>query len=183
MKDLKGIRQLPNLLTLLNMLLGLSVLFFHIWQGERFRLYACSIILLAALLDVLDGKLARFLSAESKFGKQLDSFADFVSFGIAPLTILLTHGPIRSGGWLIYAAFGIYVMAAAWRLARFNLGDYAEYFVGLPITAAGFILTLVNLLLHFTSLLESQLTISLLVVVVVLLAVLMVSTKQIKRLW
>lgn len=182
MKYNRVARQLPNMITLLNMLLGITVLFIHIChQGESYRLTACALILIAALLDTADGKLARWLNAESALGKQLDSFADFVSFGIAPAAILLTYPAIRNQGWGMYACLILYAMAGAFRLARFNIGDYKDYFVGLPITAAGFLLMLLNLLLHYSMALQYAIAAPLVAALVCLLTALMVCNLKIKR--
>ena len=75
MKDRVLLKQLPNLLTLLNMVLGLVVVIALVWRGPGYRLGACALILLAGGVDALDGKLARLWDVESDFGKQLDSFA------------------------------------------------------------------------------------------------------------
>ena len=79
MKDRVLLKQLPNLLTLLNMVLGLVVVLALVWRGPGYRLGACALILLAGGVDALDGKLARLWDVESDFGKQLDSFARLVS--------------------------------------------------------------------------------------------------------
>lgn len=181
MKNSSLVKQLPNLLTCLNMLLGLVVLFSQVWKGPNYRLRACLLILLAACVDALDGKLARRLGVESSLGKQLDSFADIISFGIAPVLITLTHTQVRAGGWLSYACLGLYVLAAAFRLARFNIGDYRDYFLGLPITAAGTIVVAHNLLLHYSTLLQGRLGVPLTWGLFLVLAGLMVSRLPIRR--
>ena len=89
MKANRLIRLIPNILTTANMLLGILVLFIVICQkGEANRLASCIMILIAVGLDCLDGMMAKSFNAESPLGKQLDSFADFVSFGLAPLAVL-----------------------------------------------------------------------------------------------
>lgn len=173
------LRQVPNLLTLFNMSLGLRVVF-SLWQGPASLWQACLLILLAAVVDGVDGLLARRLGAESDLGKQLDSFADLISFGVAPALITLSHSAVRALGWPSYAALCLYVLAAAYRLARFNLGDFKEYFLGLPITAAGAILTGLNLLFHLTAL-ERGWALAGLNGLVLILAGMMASTLRIKR--
>lgn len=134
------IKNIPNLLTLGNMMLGFTVLYLSISKGgQDYRVLSCILILLAAVIDAFDGTIARFLEAESEFGKQLDSFADFISFGIAPVAVLLTVGSIGTAP-IILVLLVLYPLAGAFRLARFNLGNNNDYFVGLPITAAGSIL-------------------------------------------
>ncbi len=171
-------------MTFLNMMFGITVLFIHIcYIGENYRLTACMLILASVFLDVIDGKLARYLNAESDMGKQLDSFADFVSFGLAPMAILLTHEAIRQGGWLVYLCLLLYAAAGAFRLSRYNIGDFKNHFMGLPITAAGFILVLLNLLLHFTSILNHRFSVILAMAFVCLLSALMVSTVKVRRIF
>src|SRR5690606_3490034 len=76
-------KQIPNVLTLVNMLSGLTVLYLNIsMAGQDYSVLSCFLILIAAGLDAFDGTIARLLDTESDFGKQLDSFADLISFGI-----------------------------------------------------------------------------------------------------
>lgn len=182
MKNNRLVKQLPNMITLLNMLLGLTVLFIHMgYPGEGRRLVSCILIMIAVFLDTIDGKLARFLNAESMLGKQLDSFADFVSFGLAPGIILLTHPAIRDRGLPMYICVILYALAGAFRLARYNIGDYKDHFLGLPITAAGFLLMLLNLFLHYSAALRHSVTVFLVAAFVCTLTVLMVSNIKIWR--
>jgi CDP-diacylglycerol--serine O-phosphatidyltransferase len=129
---------LPNALTLCAILCGLTSIRL---SGEgRFALAAVAIFA-AVALDTADGLAARLLSAASAIGAELDSLADFVNFGVAPALLLYWSDLIRLGvaGWLAAAA---YVLAAGWRLARFNVhsktsrGDAPNWFSGLPTTAA-----------------------------------------------
>lgn len=108
---------------------------------------ACWLILVAALLDVLDGKIARLSNATSQFGIELDSLADFLSFGVAPGVIVyaLTIEWLGQWGWVVPI---VYITAAAYRLARFNLLAETEEkkdFMGLPVPAAA--LTLVSFII------------------------------------
>lgn len=133
------IKNIPNFLTLLNMLAGLAVLYLNIGKVKLdYRILSYILILIAVLLDAFDGWTARLLGAESDLGKQLDSFADFISFGIAPIAVLLEVLPIRSAPGILVVLL-LYPLAGAFRLARYNLTDCSNYFTGLPITAAGFI--------------------------------------------
>ncbi len=98
---------------------------------------ACWLIVLAAFLDALDGKIARLSGGATQFGVELDSLADILSFGVAPAVLVYTEILSSFGrwGWLISV---VYIMAASYRLARFNLlADTAEKkdFVGLPVPA------------------------------------------------
>jgi CDP-diacylglycerol--serine O-phosphatidyltransferase len=96
---------------------------------------ACWFIILAAFLDALDGKVARLSGGASQFGVELDSLADFLSFGVAPATIVyaIKLNALGKWGWIISI---VYIMAAAFRLARFNLladTDEKKDFLGLPV--------------------------------------------------
>ncbi|MFH1688130.1 MAG: CDP-diacylglycerol--serine O-phosphatidyltransferase [bacterium] len=99
---------------------------------------ACWLIVLAAFLDALDGKIARLSGGTSQFGVELDSLADVMSFGVAPAVLVYTVKLSSMGkwGWLIAV---VYLMAASYRLARFNLLASTEEkkdFVGLPVPVA-----------------------------------------------
>jgi CDP-diacylglycerol--serine O-phosphatidyltransferase len=145
---LKGLsinRLLPNVLTTLSLIAGLTAVRFAILDRWEPAVIA---ILVAAVLDGLDGAVARLLNGASKFGAQLDSLADFVSFGIAPALVLYLWVLEAGGraGWFVALAFAI---CAALRLARFNvqtgesdLPPYAfNYFTGVPAPAgAGLVL-------------------------------------------
>src|ERR1700752_2428840 len=131
----------PNFFTLLSLCAGLTAIRMAIEQ--RFDL-AIALVVIAALLDGIDGRLARALKAQSKFGAELDSLADFVNFGVAPAVILFVWGlgslP-RGFGWIVALVFAL---AMGLRLARFNsLIDVekprwqANYFTGMPAPAGG----------------------------------------------
>jgi len=126
----------PSLFTLFN-------LFFGIWsmtlaaRGEFYR--ASWFIVFAGILDTLDGRIARLSNTGTRFGAELDSLVDVVSFGVAPAYLMyeLHFATAGAAAW-IFCYF--YVMGAAIRLARFNItqaGRTKEYFVGLPSPAAG----------------------------------------------
>lgn len=178
----RTLKHIPNTLTFSNMLCGLHAILLQLVypKGEKLEL-ACLFIFLAVSLDAFDGKLARLLDAESILGKQMDSFADFTSFGIAPMVLLLAHDEIRHSGFVLYICIMVYISCGAFRLARFNVGDYSECFVGLPITAAGFMFACINLLLQHTSILQHQISLPLLAIVLLLLAGLMASTYAVPR--
>ena len=140
-------QQLPNLLTLCNLAMGfLSVLM----AFENRLLFASWLILAAALFDFLDGFAAKLLGAISELGKQLDSLADIISFGMAPAAILynlmvyaLRHDNSLSGlnpagfleGLYLYSTL-LLVLCAAIRLAAFNIQEQTEGFLGLATPAA-----------------------------------------------
>jgi len=126
----------PSLFTLFN-------LFFGIWsmvlasRGEFYR--ASWYIVFAGILDTLDGRVARLSNTGTRFGAELDSLVDIVSFGVAPAFLMyqLEFAGAGQASW-IFCYF--YVMAAAIRLARFNItqaGRTKSHFVGLPSPAAG----------------------------------------------
>ena len=103
---------------------------------------ACWFIILAGFLDVLDGKVARLSHTASQFGVELDSLADFLSFGVAPAVIVYSIKLSLMGnwGWVISI---VYIMAAAYRLARFNVfadTEEKKNFSGLPVPIAAFAL-------------------------------------------
>ncbi|MEO5757830.1 MAG: CDP-diacylglycerol--serine O-phosphatidyltransferase [Mesorhizobium sp.] len=143
---------LPNLVTVLAICAGLSGIRFG-FEG-RFE-PAVVMVLLAAFLDGIDGRLARMLKATSKFGAQMDSLADIVNFGVAPALVLYAFLLDRAGspGWIAALLFAI---ACGLRLARFNVLDeetdrpawQSEYFVGVP-APAGAVLVMLPLYLSF----------------------------------
>ncbi len=141
----KGVYILPNLFTTGNLFCGFWAII-SVFQ-EKFY-YAAVAILLAAVFDILDGKVARLSGATSKFGVQYDSLADLVSFGVAPAFLAFSWAlrPYGRFGWL--AAF-LFVVCGALRLARFNVmsaSGETKYFKGLPIPAAATMIALTILL-------------------------------------
>lgn len=138
-----GIYLLPSMLTLGNLLAGFYALV-SVFNGDYVR--AAVAILIAAVLDALDGAVARLTGTATDFGLQLDSLADLISFGVAPGMLAYSWALLPFGriGWL--ACF-LFVSCGALRLARFNVQSRTldkRYFVGLPIpAAAGFIASFV----------------------------------------
>jgi CDP-diacylglycerol---serine O-phosphatidyltransferase len=134
----------PNSFTALSLLLGLI----SIVTGQLGELeLAAWMIVWCGLLDVMDGLTARLLKATSSFGAEFDSMADLVAFGVAPAMLVLQAG-MQIGGAevgtgefsMLLLAAGIFVLAGAMRLARFNLLSHKPlkgWFTGVPITAAG----------------------------------------------
>jgi CDP-diacylglycerol--serine O-phosphatidyltransferase len=135
---------IPNGVTALSLLLGLgSIVTSQLGELE----FAAWLIVWCGLLDTLDGVAARILNATSSFGAEFDSMADLIAFGAAP-AILVIHAGLEVGGIeqnseqfrLLLAAAGLFTLAGAARLARFNLtSEEGEpgWFRGVPITAAG----------------------------------------------
>ncbi len=131
-------RMLPNVLTLLALCAGMTAIRFAV-NGEF--TYATFAIIAAGVFDGLDGRLARLLKATSKFGAELDSLSDFISFGVAPAAVLYlwTMAQLHSVGWAIVL---FYAVCCALRLARFNTEIAAEpppwkadFFSGAPAPA------------------------------------------------
>ena len=140
---------IPNLLTLGNLTCGfVSLTFSNIDSPEAYQVGAV-LILFAALLDGFDGQVARWLHVDSPMGKELDSLADCVAFGVAPgylaYRAYLTgmNAPFAGRpvdlGVLLAAVFPI---CAAYRLARFNIGSSSGRFIGLPSSVAGILVSL-----------------------------------------
>ena len=145
---------LPNILTLGGVCLGISSIKFSI--DGNFSL-AVTLILFAAILDALDGRIARLIKGTSEFGKELDSLTDFVSFGIAPVFVLYFWDLNKYGklGWAITL---VYSVCCVLRLARFNLTKVEEtqkwknnFFEGIPSPAGG-LLILMPLIYELTNL-------------------------------
>lgn len=135
----------PNFFTLLALCAGLTSIRMGI-EG-RYEL-ALAAIVFAALLDGIDGRVARLLKASSRFGAELDSLADFVNFGVAPAFLIYNWGlgGFKSGGWICVM---IFALASALRLARFNTALeedrprwQANYFMGMPTPAAAIVVLL-----------------------------------------
>jgi CDP-diacylglycerol--serine O-phosphatidyltransferase len=133
MRNFKGI--FPGVFTVGNMLCGfISIL--QSFEGEA--IHAAWLIILAGFFDALDGKIARISRSASRFGIELDSFADFVSFGIAPAVIFYSFKLYVLGTWGWLLGF-LFIICGAFRLARFNLEarlEEKQYFTGLPIPVA-----------------------------------------------
>ncbi|HEX9912936.1 MAG TPA: CDP-diacylglycerol--serine O-phosphatidyltransferase [candidate division Zixibacteria bacterium] len=133
MRNFKGI--FPGVFTVGNMLCGfISIL--QSFEGEA--IHAAWLIILAGFFDALDGKIARISRSASRFGIELDSFADFVSFGIAPAVIFYSFRLYVLGTWGWLLGF-LFIICGAFRLARFNIEARLEekpYFTGLPIPVA-----------------------------------------------
>ena len=144
---------LPNMLTLIGVCIGLTSIRFAL--DEKFGLAIIAIIF-AALIDGLDGRIARLIKGTSKVGKELDSLTDMISFGVAPAFIMYFWNLNSLGrfGWLVCL---IYVICVALRLARFNVNSSEEpswkdnFFEGVPSPAGG-ILVLTPLIFSLSGL-------------------------------
>ena len=169
-------KQIPNLFTLINLFLGATAIILILQTGQAIAFinnegytmvdlpekitWGALLIFCAAIVDFLDGFVARLLKATSPMGKQLDSLSDVVSFGVAPALIIyqllrISYAQEENGldisiAFLLPAL--IFACAAAWRLAKFNLDESQQYsFKGLPTPAAGLFVASLPLILHFPS--------------------------------
>mgnify|MGYP001077551292 FL=1 len=175
---------IPNSVTALSLLLGLgSIVSAQLGDLEM----AAWLIVWCGLLDTMDGIAARMLKATSDFGAEFDSMADLVSFGVAPGILVFNAGleiarvEVGSGQfWVLLLACGIFVLAGASRLARFNLGTHSPghgWFLGVPITAAGggLLSSMILVLIHHPDIAELLPLHRYLPIVMFTLAILMIS--------
>lgn len=140
-RDITLVQLLPNAMTLGAMCAGVTAM--RLAMAGRFEA-ATLLVLFAALLDGLDGRVARVLNSESPIGAELDSLADVTNFGVAPAIILyfFALGQEPATGWAVALA---YVVCCALRLARFNVGAKApaagdaRFFTGVPAPAGAFL--------------------------------------------
>ncbi len=135
-------RLIPNIITLTNLVLGIVSLCYTM-EGKYNE--AAISILFAMVMDGLDGRLARRLEVASDFGKELDSLSDLVSFGVAPAILSYAAVMSKLGNWTLLLAI-VFALCGAIRLARFNVLNINNYFVGIPITFAGSLLAIFVLL-------------------------------------
>lgn len=167
---------IPNVFTFINLSCGvMSIL--SVMDGKF--AYAGAFILLAGLVDRYDGRIARFLNVSSDLGKELDSLADLVSFGVAPSILVYilynfkSFGPYGLPGLAILLLFPI---CGAYRLARFNTAAFDGSFTGIPITIVGCFMGLFSLL-------DLNRTVSIYIVAILMIAgsYLMVSKIKLKK--
>ena len=170
---------IPNLVTLLGLCAGLTAV--RMAVEHRFDV-AVVLIIFAVILDGLDGRLARYFRATSKFGEQLDSLADFVDFGVAPAMLLYVWrlDDLSSFGWICALVLAI---CTGLRLARFNaalLSDeprpdwLRDFFVGVP-APAGAVVVLLPLFLERAGIVDARIASVLVAGYALLIAFLMVS--------
>tara|TARA_B100001063_G_scaffold207808_1_gene203901 strand:+ start:513 stop:1319 length:807 start_codon:yes stop_codon:yes gene_type:complete len=142
---------LPNMLTLIGVCIGLTSIRFALDGKFEFAIIA---IIFAAVIDGLDGRIARLIKGTSKVGKELDSLTDMISFGVAPAFIMFFWklNTLERFGWLLCL---VYVICVALRLARFNVNSNQEtswrdnFFEGVPSPAGG-ILVLTPLIISLS---------------------------------
>ena len=185
---------IPNILTLFNMFIGFLAIGLIINDQP---VQAGIFVLFSGMFDIFDGKIARLLGIESKFGIEFDSMADLVSFGVAPAVLMLNTVMYLNDlsrysieFWILATSVSIFVLAGALRLARYNLTSdkpMKGWFSGIPITAAGGGLTATAaiLLLRYEGYLNAEQINLYAPIFIVILAIGMVSTfkfpKMMKR--
>ncbi len=179
-------RHLPNVITFLNLLFGLVASFLCVCCNSRStRIIASVLILFACFYDALDGPLARKMKATSEAGKQLDSFADIISFGVSPMVLALSSLlAVKRHSFFYLLVFSVaiaYVSCGIVRLVRYNLSNFSGYFIGLPITAAGCILALHFLLANSFAYDQKTFFLIISVFLILSLAILMISSIRVYR--
>lgn len=167
---------IPNIFTFINLSCGILSLLATFSENY---LGASLLIITAALVDRYDGRIARYLNVSSDLGKELDSLADLVSFGVAPSVLIFLCYKLNQTGFI--GVIGIIILltfpiCGAYRLARYNTTEFDGAFRGVPITITGSFLALfvaftVNMNIHY--LIPSALTL--------LGAYLMISTVELKK--
>lgn len=164
---------IPNTMTLGNLVCGVLSIQFTI--NHDFTT-AGILILLGGILDRYDGTVARFLNTHSDLGKELDSLADLVSFGVAPSILAYSLYNFSSFGLIGYIPLLLFPVAGGFRLARYNCSEFNNVFTGIPITVAGSLLAVLEI---FSTVKPVPIIIPL--VLMILLSYLMVSRFQIKK--
>jgi CDP-diacylglycerol--serine O-phosphatidyltransferase len=157
-------KAIPNLFTIGNLVCGFLSITFNM---SGFLEISSIFIFFSAVLDLIDGRIARKLKVNSEFGVELDSLADIISFGVAPA--LLFHS-IAAPSILTSLAFILFPTMGALRLAKFSVKPTIGYFKGLPIPAAGLPLAGMGLFLYSNAW------------ITLILALLMVSPIRVKKL-
>ena len=168
---------IPNIFTFINLSCGvLSLLSVF---DERY-LQAAIFIILAALVDRYDGRVARYLNVSSELGKELDSLADLVSFGVAPsilIFVLFDFSQLGPKGILGYAIILAFPICGAFRLARYNVSTFDGNFRGIPITVAGCFMAVYAIISLYV-----KLPVLLTVILMIIGSYLMVSNIKLKKL-
>lgn len=163
----------PNILTFINLSFGV----FSIINTMNEDFFMAGIfIITAALVDRYDGKIARFLDVSSELGKELDSLADLVSFGVAPSFLIFIKYSFFNLGIAGITFLLSYIICGCYRLAKYNVSEFDGSFTGIPITIAGAVLALFALVSP-----SNNISILLSVALITLLAYLMVSKFKLKK--
>lgn len=168
---------IPNIFTFINLSCGiLSILS----TFDKNYLWAGIFIIIAGLVDRYDGRIARYLQVSSDLGKELDSLADLVSFGVAPsilIYILFNLKDFGPAGILGIAVLLIFPICGAYRLARYNATDFDGTFTGVPITVTGSFIGLFVMFVH-----KTDISIYVPIALMLIGSYLMVSTFKLKKL-
>ncbi|MDP4144426.1 MAG: CDP-diacylglycerol--serine O-phosphatidyltransferase [Bacillota bacterium] len=171
----------PNFFTFSNLACGLLSLIMTFEASTSntspFK-WACILILLAGLIDRYDGRVARYLNVSSELGKELDSLADLVSFGVAPAILAFNLYNFKDFGTFGYLLVLIFPIAGAYRLARYNISTFDGNFMGIPITAAGMFMALYSLVIIMSKTTPNS---ALTIILLVMLSYLMISKLKIKK--
>lgn len=154
-----------DIISFINAFFGFSSILFSI-NGNY--LSASILLVLAVLIDFLDGKVARLLKHRDDFGKEIDSLCDIVSFGVAPAFFFSS----MLDGWIKFIPF-LLVLGGIFRLARYNISKSEGYYIGMPITMNGILVPLT-----FAASLTNPIAI---IVLSVVLTALMVSRFRVKK--
>ena len=139
----KATQAIPNIFTLTNLSCGVISL---LMTFQANYLLAAIFILLACLADRYDGRVARYLQVSSELGKELDSLADLVSFGVAPSLLMFNIYNYSNLGIIGYLLVLLLPIAGAYRLARYNSTEFDGIFKGVPITMSGAVLAVFSIL-------------------------------------
>lgn len=172
---------LPNIFTFSNLACGVLSIVMTInasMQNTTSYKWACFFILLAALIDRYDGRVARYFKVSSEIGKELDSLADLVSFGVAPAVLSYNLYSFSKFGLLGYALLLVFPIAGAYRLARYNTTDFDGNFMGIPITIAGVLMAFYSLIILLMS---ATPNIAVTILILIMLAYLMVCKLRFKK--
>lgn len=181
---------LPNVLTFINLSLGVIAILMTVTSDSTNALINASLlVMLAALTDRFDGQVARKLGVSSALGKELDSLSDLISFCVAPIIIswkiswLVVFSAMGSNGYLMILLILSFPIAGAYRLARFNVTEFANEFQGLPTTIAGAFLSILNLYNCFQATHDSYTYINVIItfIIINLLSYLMVSKFKLQK--
>ena len=164
-------KSFANIITLLNIFFG-SLSLIHTLNKD-YKM-AIIFILLAVIMDGLDGRVARKLETSSDLGRELDSLCDLVSFGVAPALLVYSQALYSYNNKIGLIVVLLYIICGAFRLARFNVLNIKEYFVGIPITIAG---TLIAIMAWFTPHLSNNIELA----VMFILAIMMVSNFKVPK--
>lgn len=132
--SLLSIVKIPDIFSLFNAVAGLASIYFSI---QNRMTTAAALLIIAVIFDVLDGRMAKMLGMQRDFGKQMDSLADIISFGVAPAVFGLQMINDTKLNYLILVFF---VVCGIIRLARYNILAPQPHFIGLPITSSGYII-------------------------------------------